>query len=88
MYTSPTSQVKNNDQLEVKHNLHRDTTLNLVTWNKAWRTMTYEIQFDYMQTKVKYKSMAAWPMKLASFPLLLLKVLSFEVLKVGEERIV
>jgi hypothetical protein len=44
--------------------------------------MTYEIRFNCMQTKVKYKSMAAQSMKLASFPMLLLKVFDFDVLKV------
>jgi hypothetical protein len=48
--------------------------------------MAYEIQFSCMQTKVKYKSMAKRSVILASFPLLLLKVLGFEVLKVIKEH--
>jgi hypothetical protein len=49
--------------------------------------MKYDIQFNCMQTKIKYKGMAARSVKLASFPFLLLKVFGFEVLKVGAKRI-
>jgi hypothetical protein len=45
-----------------------------------------ETQFNCMQTKIKYKSMAARSMKLATFPLRLLKVFGFEVLKVIKEH--
>jgi hypothetical protein len=39
-----------------------------------------------MQRKVKYKSMAGRSMKLAPFPLLLLNVFGFEVMKVIEKH--